>query len=119
MHNIKIFFIQVCWGARAAKSKFGPPNLSLGGGAWLLWPFPRSAPVRVIVSVAERPVEIFDTSEAIALVKHLWVLARDSAHEKTAEYHAILGELEKRQSAISAYAFQSLMLSLLGDPVRA
>ena len=119
MHNIKIFFLQVCWGAGGQKQVCPPPKFQRGREAWLLRPFPRSAPVRATVSVAERPVEIFDTSEAIALVKHLWVLARDSAHEKTAEYHAILGELEKRQSAISAYAFQSLMLSLLGDLVRA
>ena len=66
-----------------------------------------------------RPVNMFDPSEAVEQLEALTKVARTTLHKKSDEYGAILDEVRDRQFALPPPALRRLLSALLGDPIRA
>ena len=66
-----------------------------------------------------RPLNMFDRYEAVELLQSLVRLARNEAHKKADTYAATLDEVKARADLLDKESLQTLLVGLLGDPVRA
>ena len=66
-----------------------------------------------------RPTTMSDKYAALYLLQCLIRLARNESHKKAEEYAAALDEIRARTDALDQLKLQHLLLTLLGDPVRA